>query len=74
LPIFLTPPFPTYGLLLHGNNLDELIVIGLIAYLLVMFILSRRRARQLKRRKLQNPTLKEKTLPVEEGSNSNKPS
>lgn len=58
---------PLYGLLLHGNNVDDVLIIGVAAYLLVMFGLSRLKVHQLKRRKLQKAAPKEKTLPIEEG-------
>jgi hypothetical protein len=72
---FLLPLSPLFGLLLHGNNLDDILIIGVAGYLLIMFGLSRWRVRQLKRRKLQKGRRPEKTLPpeAEEGSHQPRP-
>ncbi len=66
------PNFPhLYGLLLHGNNVDDVLIIGVAAYLIIMFGLSRLKVHQLKRRKHQKAAQKEKALPVEEGPEHN---
>lgn len=67
---FLPHLFPVYALLLHGNNVDDVLVIGVVAYLVIMFVLSRLKVRQQKRRKLEKAARKEKALPNEEGPES----
>ncbi len=39
-------------LLLHGSNLDELLIIAVLAYLVIMFILAQLKTRRLRREKL----------------------
>jgi hypothetical protein len=73
LSAFPLPLTPLFGLLLHGNNVDDILIIGVAGYLLIMFGLSRWRVRQIKRRKLQKAAQKEKTLPPEAEEGSHQP-
>jgi hypothetical protein len=40
-------------LLLHGSNIDDVLVIGVGAYLVIMFILAQFKARRIRREKLR---------------------
>ena len=70
------PPslFPVPGLL-HGNYVDDALVVGAILYLLVMLVLARFRANQIKRKRAEKAAQKRKTLPAdaEEGPNPDNP-
>ena len=67
---FVSPPI--IGLL-HGNYVDDVLVIGVAFYLVVMLVLARFRARQLKRQKAKKLAGKIKALPGEEGPDPDKP-
>ena len=51
------PGYPAFNapllLLLHGSNLDDLLVIGVGSYLVVMFVLAQLKTRRLRREKLR---------------------
>lgn len=66
-------PLPPVLGMLHGNYVDDALVIGVIAYLIIMLGLARVRASQLKRKKLQKAAKKRKALPAEEGPNPDNP-
>ena len=63
---------PLIGLL-HGNYVDDILIIGVIAYLVFMLGLARLRASQLKHKKEEKAAKKRKNPPVEEGSNPDNP-
>lgn len=63
---------PIIGLL-HGNYVDDVLVIGVILYLVVMLILARFRSKQLKRQKEKKAAKKAKALPREEGPDPDNP-
>ena len=69
LPLFLSPELG----LLHGNYVDDALVIGVIAYLIIMLGLARVRAGQLKRQKEAKAAKKRKALPAEEGPKPDNP-
>ncbi len=60
-------------ILLHGSGIDDLAILGGVAYLMVMFGLSRLKARQLKIHKLKRNNQKEKTPPGKEESGDQAP-
>jgi hypothetical protein len=51
------PGYQAWGvpllLLLHGSNLDDILVIGVGGYLVVMFVLAQLKTRRLRREKLR---------------------
>lgn len=63
---------PIIGLL-HGNYVDDVLVIGVALYLIVMLVLARFRAKQLKRRKAKKAAKNQKALPGEEGPDPDNP-
>lgn len=69
LPLSLSPELG----MLHGNYVDDALVFGVIAYLIIMLGLAYFRAKQLKRKKLEKAAKKRKTLPAEEGPNPENP-
>lgn len=66
------PLSPLLGLL-HGNYVDDVLIIGVITYLVFMLGLARLRANQLKRKKEEKAAKKRKTLPAEEGPEPDNP-
>ncbi len=69
LPLFLPPELG----MLHGNYVDDALVVGVIAYLLIMLGLARVRASQLKRKKAEKAAKKRKVLPAQEGPDPDNP-
>lgn len=58
---------------LHGNYLDDALVVGVILYLIGMVVLARFRAAQLKRQKAAKAARKRKALSGEKGPNPDNP-
>ncbi|MBN9389511.1 MAG: hypothetical protein J0I20_15895 [Chloroflexi bacterium] len=69
LPLIDTPILA----LLHGNYVDDALVVGVVLYLIAMLILARFRAKQLKRQKEKKAAKKLKALPREEGPDPDNP-